>query len=104
MRLDTYVWTHHVKEKMKYYQLSEQRVKRVLRNPDRVEEGVSPDTVAVMQRNDTKKHKKEIWAMYQEKKEGEKTVISAWRYPGESPVGGNIEIPEDTLGLLADLE
>lgn len=104
-----------MKEKMSYYKLSEQRVKRVMRNPERTEEGIAPGTTAVMQRNDTKKGKQEIWVMFQtlRPQEGEqssfqtrqdlvglvykKRIISAWRYPGVSPKGKPIEIPDDTL-------
>ncbi len=42
------LWTHHAREKMAYYRLSEQRVRSVLHTPKRIEEGVAPKTVAVM--------------------------------------------------------
>ena len=106
-------------QKMAFYRLSESRVKRVLRNPGRTEEGIAPDTNASMRRNDSKKRKEEIWVMWQkavnkkqltansrnEKSKNrfsrEKTIIiSAWRYPGVSPVGKKIEIPQDTLEFL----
>ena len=58
-------WTKHCKEKMRYYQLSENRLKRVLRNPKRIEEGIAPGTIAIMQPAGTKKHPTEIWLMYQ---------------------------------------
>jgi hypothetical protein len=40
--------THHAREKMAYYRLSEQRVRRVLNSPRRIEEGVAPKTIAAM--------------------------------------------------------
>lgn len=96
-------WTRHARGKMKYYNLSEKRVKRVLRKPDRKESGLAPLTVAVMQRTGTKKHPTEIWSMYQSvvaKKRKIIKIISAWRYPGISPKGELPPIPEDTLWEL----
>ncbi len=84
---------------MQFYNLSENRLKRVLRNPDRKEEGVAPETLAVMQRTGSKKHPTEIWIMYQVIKSKIK-IISAWRYPGISPTGKKIPIPEDILEEL----
>lgn len=100
-------WTKHSKAKMRQYQLSEKRVLRVLRKPDRVEEGIAPGTTAVMQVAGTKKHPTEVWLMYQIRKEKPKAksakqlrIISAWRYPGRSP-RGKPPIPQD---VLEDLE
>jgi hypothetical protein len=42
-------WTNHSRMKMKFYGLSEARVKRVLRAPKRVEEGIAENTIALMQ-------------------------------------------------------
>ena len=36
-------WTRHSRAKMRFYGLSEQRVKRVLHTPKRIEEGVAED-------------------------------------------------------------
>jgi hypothetical protein len=98
------VWTKHSKRKRQQYQLSERRLRRVLRKPDRTEKGIAPETIAVMQRAGTQKHPTEIWLMYQvvsSKRTGRKIkVISAWRYPGISPIGEPIPIPEDTLEEL----
>lgn len=108
--------------------MSESRVKRVLRHPKRVEEGIALDTVACMQAVKPKDRKfskpgstnfvlpgkqmrrrtrgEEIWVMFQIKNEKrkiknyterKKIIISAWRYPGISPVGKKIEIPQDVL-------
>lgn len=108
---DKYTWTNHVVGKMHYYGLSEQRIKRVVRAPKRIEEGVAPNTVAVMQTqgkgNKDKKWSQEIWVMWQnvkDKKSKTKSqkirIISAWRYPGVSPERGPIPIPEDILEEL----
>lgn len=87
-------WTLHVKQKMKFYGLSESRVKRVINHPTRREVGLAPETVAAMQPT-TKKQRttQEIWVMYQDKGQT-RTVITAWRYPGHSPVRGSIPIPD----------
>jgi len=92
-------WTKHVKEKMHQYRLSENRIKRVLRKPDRKELGIAPRTIAIMQITGTKKHPTEIWLMYQKEKKKLK-IISAWRYPGRSPVGEPPPIPEDIFWEL----
>ena len=42
-------WTRHAREKMHYYRLSEGRVRRVMNMPKRLEVGVAPKTVAMMQ-------------------------------------------------------
>lgn len=100
-------WTKHAKSKMRYYSLSEKRLKRVLRNPDRKELGIAPQTIAVMQRMGTKKHPTEIWLMYQRvisKKKKVIKIISSWRYPGISPKGKPPPIPEDTLCELEKLK
>ena len=91
-------WTRHVKEKMRYYGLSVSRLKRILRNPQRKEIGIAPETIALMQTTSTKKPT-EIWLMYQQAGR-KKKMISAWRYPGISPKGEPIPIPEDIMGEL----
>lgn len=107
-----YHWTNHVVRKMMYYGLSPDRVKRVIRNPKRVEDGVAENTVAVMQPSTNIKKPTEVWVMYanasrggvdalrDQKKGSKKIVISAWRYPGVSPVGKQIPIPQDILEEL----
>lgn len=62
---------------MGFYKLSPARVRRVLNSPGRIEEGVAPKTVAVMQA--AQSH--EIWVMFEDAPH-ERKVISAWRYPG----------------------
>jgi hypothetical protein len=102
------VWTNHSKEKMRYYRLSDKKVLGILRKPERKEEGVAQGTVAAMQPSGTKKRPAEIWMMYQTVKKtikGRKIkrikIISAWRYPGVTPVGERPIIPDD---VREDLE
>ena len=101
------VWTNHVKDKMRYYRLSENRVLGILRKPGRKEEGIAQGTIAAMQPAGTKKNPKEIWMMYQivkskiKNQKFKKTkIISAWRYPGVTPVGERPIIPEDIISKL----
>lgn len=94
-----YIWTLHSKYKMFQYNLSPGLVKRITRFADRTEEGIAPDTVAVMRRKDTEKQKREIWVMWQ-KFGRKKKIISAWIYPGVTPKGKQIYIPDDTLEEL----
>lgn len=93
-------WTRHIREKMRYYGLSEGRLRRIMRNPHRRERGIVPETVALMQTGQTKKPN-EIWLMYQIKNK-RKIMISAWRYPGISPKGKAIPIPENILDELKE--
>lgn len=118
-----YHWTQHVIRKMGFYGLSPDRVKRVIRTPKRVEDGVAENTVAVMQPGTNIKKPSEVWVMYQKiersklKVESGKNqrikphstlyplrsklvIISAWRYPGVSPIGKRIPIPQDILEEL----
>jgi len=92
-----------------FYGLSADRVKRVIRYPARVERGIAPKTSAAMQPVETKKKSTEIWVMYQEKirskgskAEGntQKVIITAWRYPGISPIREEIPIPNDIIAEL----
>lgn len=77
---EKYYWTKHVGMKMRYYGLSEQRVRRVIRRPLRTEVGIATETVAVMQPQSTKRGadgektwSAEIWVMYQLKNKSQKT-------------------------------
>lgn len=115
-----YSWTTHVKNKMLFYRISEQKIKSILRSPDRKEEGIAPDTLAVMKRNDKPNKKEELWVMYATKTNNKKPVtdkekiklriegrkfriISAWRYPGVTKKGKEIPIPHDILEELENL-
>jgi len=109
------LWTKHAKEKMRFYRLSEARLKRVLRNPKRKELGIAEGTIAIMQPT-TSRHTSEIWLMYQlvkskvpglAKRSGagknqKPKIISAWRYPGKSPIRGPIPIPREILEELGE--
>lgn len=110
-----YAWTHHAAMKMQQYGIGEGRVRRIIRYPKRTEEGiVAPDTVAVMQPASVKTMagksawRQEIWVMYRlvkPEKKGEKSkilVITAWRYPGESPARDPVprEILDEVRALL----
>jgi len=99
-------WTNHAIEKMKYYGLSENKIRNVLWRPVRVEEGIAPQTIAIMQPYGSQKHPKEIWLMYQEftqQNKRKKRIISAWRYPAVSPKGKEIYIPDDVQEILAKI-
>ena len=106
--MENLIFTRHAREKMRQYNLSESRLKGVLRKTDRKELGIAPKTIAIMQITGTKKHPTEIWLMYQRansksqapnsKRKGKIIkIISAWRYPGRSPRGEPPPIPEDIL-------
>jgi len=109
-----YFWTNHAKYKLLQYGLSPTAVKSVVRRPERIEEGIAPETTAVMRRKDTKKTKREIWVMYQgykntklQKREdslsnSKKKIISAWIYPGVSPKDKEIFVPEDVWEALGE--
>lgn len=96
-----YSWTRHVVGKMQYYRISESIVKRIIHAPKRVEKGVAEDTIACMIPVGSKK-KQELWVMYQPKGQ-RKHIITAWRYPGISPVRDVIPIPDDILRELENL-
>jgi hypothetical protein len=111
---DKYRWTAHVQRKMRFYGLSPSRVLRVIRAPQRVEDGVAPETFAGMQKAGTPKKPWEVWVMWRPEKMNSKihperrVIITAWRYPGTSPVRSAVPIPAGVLeelrteGLLAD--
>ncbi len=82
-REEKYVWTHHSRDKMRFYRLTESRIKRIIRHPARIEEGIIPRAIAVMSPAGGKRYS-EIWAMYILVKSKVK-VITAWRYPSRAP-------------------
>ncbi|MEK7653833.1 MAG: hypothetical protein AAB345_00940 [Patescibacteria group bacterium] len=101
-------WTSHIKSKMLFYGISEQKLKTVLKNPARKEEGVAEGTLAVMMRNDTPKRKQEIWLMYTvgsgeptslkfKVQSSKRVMISCWRYPGQSKPGKQLPISDEML-------
>lgn len=104
------IWTSHARIKMRYYGLSEKRVLKILRRPDRREEGIVPKTIAAMQISGTKKHPTEIWMMYQATNLNQQNgrqkkirIISAWRYPGRTPENARPIIPDDIVKELNQL-
>lgn len=103
---------------MRFYGLSEQKVRSVIGRPKRKEEGVVENTIAVMQPvapkmvNGKEVWKQEVWVMFQKnKKQTGKNkklsldtkckIISAWRYPGLSPQKN--PIPEEILRELLEV-
>jgi hypothetical protein len=95
-------WTKHSEAKIKFYHFSKQRVQRVLHTPKRIEEGIAPNTIAVMQVAGSQKHPYEIWVMVQEKRQVKRDkqqvitkIISAWKYPGRTKPGE--PLPEEIL-------
>ena len=90
-------WTKHAEAKMRFYHLSKQRVQRVLHSPKRIEDGIAPNTIAMMQLAGSQKHPSDIWVMIQETKV-RRRIISAWRYPGRTKPGD--PLPEEILKEL----
>jgi len=72
-------FTKRCQERMKYYKISESRVKRIVNSPERKEKGIIKGTIAMVQ-TVGKKEKTEIWVLCQKRKNKIK-VISVWRYP-----------------------
>ena len=123
---DKYLWTRHAQGKMKFYRLTESRIKRIIRYPARVEEGILEGAIAAMQPAGGSKYS-EIWVMYvienskrkpQNSKlltgnipekfrkilkpqQGNIKIITAWRYPGKSPERD--PIPEEILSEIRNL-
>ena len=84
---EKFLWTRHVEVKMRYYHLTKSRVKRVIRHPTRLEEGILEDAIAAMSPAGGKKYS-EIWTLYVLSEiQGKKKIkiITAWRYPGRAP-------------------
>lgn len=92
-------WTTHSRAKMRQYGFSEKRVLRILRKPDRKEEGIAPNTIANMQITGTKKNPTEAWVTYTVLEE-EIKIISTWRYPGRTALDARPIIPRDTIEEL----
>ena len=120
---DKYYWTNHVGRKMMFYGLSADRIKRIMRSPKRSEKGIAEGTIAVMCPYGTspggrQPYRGEVWVMYAQKNlkpkshnmkhkdprymihDSRKVIITAWRYPGISPVRDEIPIPVDILEEL----
>ncbi|MBI4160164.1 hypothetical protein HY504_03280 [Candidatus Wolfebacteria bacterium] len=101
MQIKKLAWTNHSQSKMRFYGLSQGRIKRVIHSPERIEEGIAPGTIAFMQAVKTRKHPYEIWVMVTEGKK-EHRVISAWRYPGRTKPGD--PLPEAILREMQKIE
>ena len=105
-----FYWTRHVLPKMLHYRISESLIRRIIRYPKRMEEGVALETMAAMIPAGSVKRPQEVWVMYAKssnakiKSHSSKiVVITAWRYPGTSPVRTQIPIPRDILSELDDV-
>lgn len=83
-----YAWTAHAQAKMRFYGLSQARVRRVLHSPLRIEEGIAPGTVAALQPASykTKEGKRswsqEIWVMYKMTNDKQPTTDNAEEMAG----------------------
>ncbi len=108
-RPNKYLWTNHSEHKMKYYGLSQSRVRRVLHSPIRIEEGVAQNTFAAMQpvsyktKDGVRTWSQEIWVMatnLKSKKSNSIRIISAWRYPGVSK--NRMSLPDDVLNEIQE--
>ena len=81
---EKFEWTQHAVIKMKQYGLTAQRILRVVKNPQRLEEGIVKNTIAVMQpaslrtKDGKRVWSREIWAMYQLRSRG---AISKSQFP-----------------------
>jgi len=78
-----FYWTSHALFKMRCYGLSAQKVLGVIKRPERKEEGIVKNTIAVMQpvnpkiQNGRKIWKQEIWVMYQTKVASRKSKVES---------------------------
>ncbi|MEX2054437.1 MAG: hypothetical protein WD883_02765 [Candidatus Colwellbacteria bacterium] len=79
-------WTLHAKAKMAFYRLYEGRIRRIVKIPERIEEGIAEGTVALMQPQGKGRGEHEIWVMVRDVG-GRRRIISAWRYPGRTIPG-----------------
>ena len=110
---EKYHWTQHVVRKMEYYGLTPSRVLRVIRAPERIEEGIVEGTLAAMQKAGSKSRPWELWTMWREQLKApnsklkatdlfasKKIIITAWRYPGVSPIREKVPIPAEIISEL----
>ena len=98
---DRYCWTKHSLYKMRYYGLSGQRIKRIIRHPARIEEAIVPNLIAAMQPAGNKTYS-EIWTIYKPiKNKKQIKIITAWRYPGKSPARN--PIPQEILDEIRNV-
>lgn len=87
-----YYWTNHVVFKMRCYGLSVQKVLGVIKKPERKEEGIVKNTIAVMQPvnpkilNGKKIWKQEVWVMYQTRRTGNPLATPSLAKPDKSQI------------------
>lgn len=112
IKSEKYIWTKHSTYKMRHYGLSAQRIKRIIRHPARTEEAILPGMIAAMSPygrspEGRQPYKGEIWTIYTIIKSSVKSqtskikIITAWRYPGKSPVHN--PIPKDILDEIKSI-
>lgn len=99
---EKYAWTWHVRDKMRYYRLTESRVKRVIRHPKRIEEGIMPGAIAVMAPAEGKRYS-EIWVMYVLTRGGGASLRHDSASPVPRPFGPASRPTEVGLGTEASL-
>ena len=98
---DKYQWTKHSIYKMRHYGLSQQRIKRIIRHPARIEEAIVPNLIAAMQSSGNKTYS-EIWTIYKPiKNKKQIKIITAWRYPGKSSARN--PIPKEILDEIKSI-
>lgn len=85
------IWTRHAEKKIREHALSMSRVLRAIHSPDRIESGLAENTIAVIKKTGSIKHPFEIWVMFSDRGE-ERTIVSAWRYPGATKPGEALPI------------
>lgn len=89
---------------MIYYGISPGLIQRIIRYPQRIEEGIALNTIAAMRPATSKKYH-EIWVMYQlvtgRVKEKQIKVITAWRYPGKTTAKN--PIPQSILDEIKNI-
>ncbi len=115
-------WTDHAKRKVMHYGLSPNKIKSIIRAPQRLEESIVEGVAAAMRVAGSRKNPYEVWTMFQViekrgkdiKMNGKKLpgkpqkqikIISAWKYPGFTEPGDPVPIPENTimeLGIEAE--
>ncbi len=94
------IWTKHAVDKMRQYGLSENCLKRLLNRSKRQEQGIAPNTIALMMPTGGRRPT-EIWLMYQ-LIDGRKKIITAWRYPGASKPK-SLPIPQKIIQELGNV-
>lgn len=92
------IWTRHAEKKLREHALSVSRILRAIHSPDRIESGLAENTIAVIKKAGSVKHPFEIWVMFSDKT-GERTIISAWRYPGVTKPGE--ALPEGLINRIS---